>query len=624
MPDMYWLQKNPDFKQTLAKTSGSEGWPTVLELANSQLDFLQTIQLDKRAAKLNRGSAFDALNLTPLKIAILSSSTVDQLFPGIRIAGLRRKFDVSLYATSFGQYAQELVDPGSKLHAFKPDVVLFSLDQPHLIGSTIDAPAAAETAIERLKDLWRLARSNFNCQVVQQTLLPTALPLMGGNDQRLPGSPGQLTYALNAGLRAASEEEKVDLLTIDERAAIDGLNAWHDPILWLRAKQAIAPAAGAFYGELLMRLVGAQRGRSAKCLVLDLDNTLWGGVIGDDGMNGIVLGQGNAVGEAYVQLQTYAANLAKRGVLLAVCSKNDEKNALEPFASHPEMVIKRADISCFMANWDDKPTNLRRIAESLNIGLDSLVFVDDNPFERNIVRRELPMVQAPELPDDPGLYARCLADAGYFEAVAITQEDLSRTELYQARAEREALAASTTDLAGYLRSLEMRMTATPFDDLGLKRITQLANKTNQFNLTTRRYTEAEISGAMADRDKLTLQVRLADKFGDHGIIALLIGGMQAEGQLDIETWLMSCRVLGRGVEQACFNVLASEAVAMGARAMKGRYIPTAKNGMVEDHYGKLGFSQLSSGKSGETIWAYDLSAFDPIHTDIAINGASHD
>jgi FkbH-like protein len=366
-------------------------------------------------------------------------------------------------------------------------------------------------------------------------------------------------------------------------------------------------------------MLAAQQGRSSKCLVLDLDNTLWGGVIGDDGLEGIVLGQGSALGEAYVAFQSYAKELSRRGVILAVCSKNDEANALAPFEKHPDMVLRRSDIACFVANWQDKPANLRSIAETLNIGIDSLVLADDNPFERNIVRRELPMVAVPELPEDPALYAGCIADAGYFEALRVTGEDLERSQQYQGNLQREVLRSSSTDVASYLKSLGMKLIWRPFDQVGMQRVVQLINKTNQFNLTTRRYTQADVTAVMNDPAALTLQLRLIDMFGDNGIIAIVIGKPAGNrGDMLIDTWLMSCRVLGRQVEEATLNLVAAQATRLRATGLIGEYRPTAKNGMVRDHYAKLGFAPMSEGSEGATRWHLPIGGFAPYDTFIAI------
>ena len=373
------------------------------------------------------------------------------------------------------------------------------------------------------------------------------------------------------------------------------------------------PQITPFYGDLLGRLLQAQQGQTFKCLVLDLDNTLWGGVIGDDGLEGIVLGQGSALGEAFAAFQGYARDLSERGIILAVCSKNDEKNALEPFEKHPDMVLKKGDIACFAASWQDKAAAIRGIADQLRIGLDSLVFADDNPFERNIVRRELPMVAVPELPEDPALYATALADAGYFEAVHLTAEDLQRSQQYQANLQREHTKASTTDLTGYLESLNMELRWGRFDRIGHQRIVQLINKTNQFNLTTRRYTDEEVAKVIGDPNVLSLQLRLLDRFGDNGVIALVIGRpLPCAVAIEIDTWLMSCRVLGRQVEQATLNLIAAEARRLGAESLIGRYLPTAKNGMVADHFAKLGFSACEWEDS--TRWKLNLKDFVPVPT----------
>ena len=379
------------------------------------------------------------------------------------------------------------------------------------------------------------------------------------------------------------------------------------------------------YGDLLGRLLGALRGRSAKCLVLDLDNTLWGGVIGDDGLEGIVLGQGSPAGEAHAALQRYARQLARRGVILAVCSKNDYENAVAPFDAHPEMILRRDDIACFVANWQDKATNLRQIAQTLQIGLDALVFVDDNPAERRLVRAELPQVAVPELPEDPAGYVGCLAEAGYFEAIDLTAEDGARTAQYRANAEREALRQTATDLDSYLRGLEMRLVWSPFDVAGLKRITQLINKTNQFNLTTERRTEPQVMALLEDPAVITLQLRLTDVHGDNGMIGVLIGCVEGQA-LRIDTWLMSCRVLGRGVEDTALNLLCKQALERGCTRLEGTYRPTPKNAMVRELYSRFGFEQRlveervggQAEPAGTTHWTLPLSGFAPRTTPMRV------
>ncbi len=617
VPCLSWLPEPAGFAARLRALEAAEavGWAELVALANGRLEFLKTERLDRLLLRHFADAPPAGLPTRPVRLAILGSATTVHLPPSIRVAGLRRNIWLAVHEGEYGQYAQELDDPGSALHRFRPDLVLLAFDARHVTAGLDPAAdaAAAERALQdgldRMRRCWKEAQAT-GATVIQQTVLPTLPALMGSNEQRLPGSPAALVARLNALLPAAAEAAGVHLLSLDGVAARDGIAAWHDPVLWHRAKQDISPVAAPVYGDLVGRLVAALQGRSAKCLVLDLDNTLWGGVIGDDGLEGIVVGQGSALGEAFLAVQAHAKALAARGVILAVCSKNDEANALSPFERHPEMLLKRSDLSCFVANWDDKATNLRRIARELNIGVDSLVFLDDNPFERNLIRAELPEVSVPEVPeDDPALMPQALADAGYFEAVGITDEDRARTGAYRANAERVSLAGEATDMPSYLRSLEMRLVWRRFDRIGLGRIVQLINKTNQFNLTTRRTTEAEVTALMGDPRAFGLQLRLVDRFGDNGIIAVVVGRLDGEKRCHIETWLMSCRVLGRGVEQATLALLAEQARALGAVALVGEYVPTAKNAMVAEHYARLGFRDATPRADGGHVAVLPLHDF---------------
>ena len=629
MTVLYWLPEIEDWRARLRALSSDReaAWEEAIALANFRLDFIRTNALDQIVTRIFGDTPPKNLATKPIRLALLGSSTMAHLHPAIRVAGLRRGLWISIYENDYGQYWQELTDPASALHEFKPDAVLFALDSHHLaagIGAAIDRADADRGFGEmrdRIRECWRLAREAFRCPVLHQTPLPVHPTVLGNNEHRLPGSRHGLILRLNHELRGLAEGEGADLLALDSRAAIDGLKAWHDPALWHRAKQEISPAAAPMYGELVARLLAAKQGRSAKCLVLDLDNTLWGGVVGDDGLEGLVIGQGSALGEAFVAFQEYARELSRRGVILAVCSKNDEVNAVEPFEKHPEMVLERHDIASFVANWSDKASNLRAIAEELNIGIDSLVFVDDNPFERSLVRRELPMVAVPEIGDDPATFAQTLADAGYFEGLAVTEEDRARTDQYQGNRQRERLKDSATDLDSYLRSLEMELIWRPFDKLGFQRTVQLINKTNQFNLTTRRYTDEDVLAIMGDSRAFGLQLRLVDRFGDNGIIAIVIGKMQGEEDLMIDTWLMSCRVLGRQVEPTTLNLVAEQAKRLGARRLIGEYLPTKKNGMVKDHYGKLGFTVMEAGEDGSSRGVLDLPSFVPASTFITVTEA---
>jgi FkbH-like protein len=343
---------------------------------------------------------------------------------------------------------------------------------------------------------------------------------------------------------------------------------------------------------------------------LDLDNTLWGGVVGDVGMTGIVLGEGSAEGEAYLALQRYAKMLKDRGVILAVCSKNDEALAEATFRDHPEMHLTRADIAAFLANWNDKVDNLKEIAARLNIGLDSLVFVDDNPAERARVRDALPMVAVPDLPDDPALYVRGIADAGYFEAVSFTAEDLARGEQYVGNAARDALRGESQSIEEFLRGLEMSVSYGPIGPVDLARASQLVNKTNQFNTTTRRYSADEVARFAAGPENITLQFRLTDRFGDNGLVSVM---MLRKGDdpdvLEIDTWVMSCRVFGRRLENEAMSIAVEAARVRGIRVLRAEYIPTERNGVVSGLFESLGFAPAGGGTGGPTRWTLDIGAY---------------
>lgn len=608
-----WLPTRIYWQEELAAAQHLEpraAFDAFRALANTRVDFVSAIRLDKTIQRFMVREGAPA-NLPTIKLAVLGSSTVSHLVPHLRLGALRRGLLVDVYLGDYGLYRQELVDVTSALSAFAPDAVLLALDADHSAGH---AHADADAAIAGLRACWKAAHA-LGAVVLQQTILPRFLPVLGNNEDRLRQSPAAIVRRINALLRDTAPADNVYLLALDEWVAqTDGLSAWFDPGLWHLSKHEVAHTAAPFYGDQVGRMLGAIRGRSSKCLVLDLDNTLWGGVIGDDGLEGIVLGQGTAAGEAHLALQRYAKRLSERGVLLAVCSKNDEENAVAPFQRHPEMVLKQADIACFVANWQDKAENLKHIARTLNIGLDALVFVDDNPVERALIRRELPEVAVPELPEDAALYVQTIALAGYFEGLDITVEDRERAELYRQNASRESLRASATDMAGFLDSLAMELTWQPFDQAGFKRIVQLINKTNQFNLTARRYTETQVAEVMRGEEEgrfVTLQLRLADIYGDNGIIGLVIAHLAPRSDLEIDVWLMSCRVLGREVEQATLNLLAARARELGCKRVYGTYLPTEKNSMVKDLYGKLGFALDASRPDGSTRWSLALADFAP-------------
>jgi FkbH-like protein len=624
--NLYWLPEPEDWRNRVRALAldADRVWDSAVALANTRLDFIRTNALDETVRRTLGEATPAGLATKPVRLAILGAATLAHLHAGIRVAGLRRGIHITTYENDYGQYWQEIADTTSALHDFAPTTVLLSLDGHHLVGglsaamADADADALLQETTARIQNCWQLLKSAFGCHIVHQLPLPVHPAILGLNEHRLPGSRQAFLERLSAALRPIADAEGVDLLSLDTRVAIDGIKAWHDPGMWHRAKQEVSPAATPMYGELVARLIAAKQGRSYKCLVLDLDNTVWGGVVGDDGLDGLVLGQGSALGEAFAAFQDYARELSRRGVILAVCSKNDEANAIEPFERHPEMVLRKSDIASFVANWSDKAANIRAIAQDLNIGLDAMVFIDDNPFERTLVRQELPMVAVPEVSDDPTAFPSTLADAGYFEGLWVTDDDRARGAQYQGNRQREALKASATDLPTYLRSLEMQLVWRRFDQIGLQRTAQLINKTNQFNLTTRRYTDQDVLAIMNDPRAFGLQLRLIDRFGDNGIISVLIGRMQNDEDLLIDTWLMSCRVLGRQVEPTSVNLIAEQAKLLGAKRLIGEYVPTKKNGMVKDHYAKLGFTVVEVAADGASRATLDLTSFVPAETFIDV------
>jgi FkbH-like protein len=622
---MDWLPAPEDFRGCLRRALASaDRLEKLAALSQHRLGFLEMIQLDRALGKAFPESS---QGFSSIRLAILASATVDHLVPAIRVCGLRRRLLIDVYVGPYGQYRQQLVDAASPLHQQHPQMVLLSLTAREAIAAVplTATRAGADTAIRRsideLRMLWRKARETFSATVIQQTFLNIAEPQFGSYDRLVAGAPAQLIARLNDQLSQAAAEDGVLLLDIARASEREGLDTWFDVMRWLQAKMEIAPQAAPLYGDLLARVIAAQRGLSKKCLVLDLDNTLWSGVIGDDGPGGIILGEGSGTGEAHLALQRYAKQLRERGVILAICSKNDPAVAEAVFRDHPEMLLKRTDIAAFVANWDDKATNLRRIAEQLNIGIDSLVFVDDNPAERARIRQSLPMVAVPELPADAAQYVRCLAESGYFESVAFTADDSRRGEQYSANASRDALLESSESMDEFLSGLEMSMTFGPFQPVDLARVAQLIGKTNQFNPTTRRHSLEDVVRLVATDRCITLKFRLVDRFGDNGLVSamILLPDPQAPDLMEIDTWVMSCRVFGRQLEREAMNIAVETARRMGIRAFRADYTPTPRNGVVCDLYSVLGFTlaQEASLHNGATRWFLQLSEYVPHPSHIA-------
>ncbi|MDF0490911.1 HAD-IIIC family phosphatase [Sphingomonas sp. H39-1-10] len=609
-----WLLPPPaDFRARLKAIRTADGVDAagLRALVQFALDATQLEQAG-RVVSARAADLADA-GLRPLKLGIVASHTAKTIAYALPAAALRHGLLLSVDLADYGQAAQALLDPRSSLVQAAPDVILLALDaqalglaRPCLDAS--EAEATVTRALDYVAALRAGGRDHAGAPVIVQTLVPPVESLFGSFDGQLAGTVRWLVAEFNARLLRDVTGSGDLVLDVAFLASTVGLAQWHDARLWHDAKLPFAVEALPLYADKLGGLLAAFRGLSRKCLVLDLDNTLWGGIIGDDGVDGILLGQGSGTGEAHLAVQAFALDLRARGIVLAVCSKNEDAAARLPFTGHSEMLLREEHIAVFLANWTDKATNLRTIAATLNIGTDALVFLDDNPAERAQVRQELPEVAVPEVGANPADFVRILGQAGYFEAISFGDEDRGRAAMYSANAERAAALTNISNLADYHASLEMVCTIAPFDDAGRARIAQLANKSNQFNLTTRRYTEADIAAIAADPTRFTMQVRLADRFGDNGMISVLIFARGAE-EWRCETWLMSCRVLGRRVEEAVLAHVATAARAAGAARLAGEYIPTAKNAMVRDHFAKLGFAKTAERADGRTEWTLDLATY---------------
>lgn len=609
-----WLPSPPPHYRTIVRalSAGSSiDESTLRRLAAHSLDLTQLGRLSSVISERYKEIA-NTSRFLPLRIGLIGSHTLDYIADSLPATGLRHGLLLSVTRTPYGQVAQAVLDQHSGIAAGTLDVVLLALDARALDlfkprFSAEEAVEAVEAAISQLILLRDGVRSRIGAVCAFQTLPLPVEPLFGSFDARFSGSPRAMADAFNRRLAEVVSDGDL-IIDIAYAASSAGLTRWHDPRSWHTAKLPFSLEITPFYAEHVCRVLGAAYGKARKCLVLDLDNTLWGGVIGDDGLDGIVLGQGNGPGEAFTAVQEFAFYLRERGVILAICSKNEETTALIPFGNHNEMVLSRDHIACFIANWNDKATNLRSIAATLNIGTDALVFLDDNPAERALVRQELPDVAVPEVGIDPADYPSVVARAGYFEAVSFSNEDRERAKYYQANAERQNNQESITNLADYLTSLQMTMNVKPFDATGRTRITQLINKSNQFNLTTRRYTEAQIEAVEHDPSKFALQVRVKDRFGDNGMISVVIFDKQG-AVWGCDAWLMSCRVLGRQIEEAVLLEVATAARAAGANALCGRYIPTKRNAIVAEHFSKLGFKLTAANNDGSTEWRLDLAEY---------------
>lgn len=551
--------------------------------------------------QLKKLSKTDASALPQYSLAVLGDCATQHLATALRGYGVSVGIRLNVFDADYDQIDAQVMAPDSELYHFAPQGVLLQMCTEKLQEAFYDRPpearaSFAEDTYARIRQIWSRIGSRIPATVLQCNfpLIDDGVFGQFGNktEQSFLFQQRKLNYLLMQGCQEAKNTFLIDL---DALQTALGRSTFADPKLYYVAKMPISLAALPAAAKLVVDVVRSLQGAVKKCLVLDLDNTLWGGVIGDDGLSGIQIGE-LGTGHAFSDFQKWLKELKNRGILLTVCSKNNEDTAKEPFEKHPEMVLRLEDFSMFVANWEDKARNIRTIQQALNIGMDSMVFLDDNPFERELVRTMIPEITVPELPEDPALYLQYLRGLDLFETASYSREDAGRTEQYREKAQRAAFEAAFQSYDDYLEALQMRASAAAFDPFHYPRIAQLTQRSNQFNLRTVRYTEAEIEALAQDDSRIGLYFTLKDKFGDHGLISVVVLEKQPEDTLFISEWLMSCRVLKRGMEEFIVDKILSVAAQQGFRRVVGEYIPTPKNAMVKDLYEQLGFARLENGR----------------------------
>lgn len=551
--------------------------------------------------QLKKLSKTDASALPQYSLAVLGDCATQHLATALRGYGVSVGIRLNVFDADYDQIDAQVMAPDSELYRFAPQGVLLQMCTEKLQEAFYDCPpearaSFAEDTYARIRQIWSRIGSRIPATVLQCNfpLIDDGVFGQFGNktEQSFLFQQRKLNYLLMQGCQEAKNTFLIDL---DALQTALGRSTFADPKLYYVAKMPISLAALPAAAKLVVDVVRSLQGAVKKCLVLDLDNTLWGGVIGDDGLSGIQIGE-LGTGHAFSDFQKWLKELKNRGILLTVCSKNNEDTAKEPFEKHPEMVLRLEDFSMFVANWEDKARNIRTIQQALNIGMDSMVFLDDNPFERELVRTMIPEITVPELPEDPALYLQYLRGLDLFETASYSREDAGRTEQYREKAQRAAFEAAFQSYDDYLEALQMRASAAAFDPFHYPRIAQLTQRSNQFNLRTVRYTEAEIETLAQDDSRIGLYFTLKDKFGDHGLISVVVLEKQPEDTLFISEWLMSCRVLKRGMEEFIVDKILSVAAQQGFRRVVGEYIPTPKNAMVKDLYEQLGFARLENGR----------------------------
>jgi FkbH-like protein len=588
------------------------------------IDNLSTDDLLRKRKSLRRQLAA-VEGLQPIRIAVLGGSTTNEVVDLLELFLLASGFQPTFRQSEYGRFYEDAVLDPAELIAFAPDIVYLhtsclNVQQiPPVDTSTTNLQPYVVAELSRYQLIWQSIEQNLSALIIQNNFELPPHAILGNLDAVSNGGATRFFLELNAVFaRAAETNPRLLLQDVNGLSARIGLSQWFDWDRYFSYKILVTTEASVAMARSLASIIRAIYGKTRKVLVLDLDNTLWGGVIGDDGVDKIQIGRETPVAEAYTAFQEYCLSLRQRGILLAVCSKNEDEVAKQGF-EHPDSVLKLEHFSCFKANWKPKHENILAIATELNLGVDSFVFVDDNPAERAIVEAQIPGIAVPDIGNEVSRFASIVEAGRYFEPISMSQEDLSRAALYRSNAARTSSEAKFANYGEYLDSLEMTAEIECFRPLYLQRIAQLTNKTNQFNLTTRRYTLAEMEAISRDPAYIGIYGKLSDRFGDNGLISIVLG-RRDEDVLHLDLWLMSCRVLKREMELAMLDVIATHAKAIGIRSLRGYYFPTRKNGMVSDHYEKLGFEQISANpESGATGWTLDIANFSPRNQHIRIS-----
>ena len=551
------------------------------------------IEIKKRARSINIS------NLKPLKVAILGNHATQFYKDALRYNLMLDGFNPEIFEADYNQIDLTILEPGSKLYEIEPSFIIIFESVLALRKEFLSRSEEQERKqFYKAKEKQLINRVSIIKQNLPQSKIlvynyETTLDNVFGSfypkvSESFKYQLTELNYCL---FRMTIQERSLSL--IDVNSILLGLASYRDWSLYVNADVHYSLDACVVLSRHASQLMVSAIGKIKKCLILDLDNTIWGGIIGDDGLNGIQIGP-SGIGKSFQGLQTWAKQLRSRGIILAVCSKNEESIAKTPFQEHPDMVLRLPDISVFVANWDNKADNIRHIKEILNIGYDSIVFLDDNLMERNIVKENLPEVTVPELPSDPALYLPFLERLNLFETSSFSKGDKDRTKQYQQEAERKKTIASYTNMDDYLKSLNMNAVVSSFEEFDVPRIAQLTQRSNQFNLRTIRYSESDISRIMQSSDYMTYSVKLDDKFGSYGLISVVILKKGEEESYCIDTWLMSCRVLKRGVEYLIMNQIKSDLEKLDIQFLYGEYIKTPKNNLVVSLLSELGLKKMEN------------------------------